>query len=415
MSQTDFRSFVDALDTAGSTRPVSAPPIRRVAVLGAGAVGQLLACEALAAGLDVVLHSVFGRDLEDLEEQGSITVRGNHLVGSYAVGEAQPGQPAIKLASSVDQAVINAEVIFVATPASAHATYAGVLADVLVDGQVVVLVPGRFLGSVAFRQDLARHHCRADLTIGELAATPYLASRIGATVTVQGVTRSADLATLPVDAASGVVERLSVMLPHLTAVDSPLVTAFGTVTGVIAVAPMLTNVAVMDGRDSSVLLRDLVPAALSGTLIRALDQERRDVAFHYGVRDLPSAGDWLRAAFDPREQQDLDRADDDLAAVMADLEIFDEVTVGGTGGPHVTDDVPHTMVPLVRAGRNAGVPTPATEAVVALASCLIGDDLMSTGRSLEGLGMGGIRPPDVRRRLSTAAEVAPQAMTWWSV
>jgi len=415
MSQTDFRSFVDALDANGSARPVSASPIRHVAILGAGAVGQLLACEALAAGLDVVLHSVFGRELEDLEERGSITVRGNHLVGSYAVGDAHPERPAITLASSVDQAVINAEVIFVATPASAHATYAGVLADVLVDGQVVVLVPGRFLGSVAFRQDLARHHCRADLTIGELAAAPYLASRTGSTVTVHGVVRSADLATLPVDAAPAVVERLSVMLPLLTAVDSPLVTAFGTVTGVIAVAPMLTNVAVMEGRDSSVLLRDLVPAALSGTLIRALDQERRDVAFHYGVRDLPSAGDWLRTAFDPREQQDLDRADDDLAAVMADLEIFDEVTVGGTGGPHVTDDVPNTMVPLVRAGLNAGVATPATEAVVALASCLIGDDLMSTGRSLEGLGMGGVRPADVRRRLSTAAEVAPQAMSWWSV
>jgi len=89
--------------------------------------------------------------------------------------------------------------------------------------------------------------------------------------------------------------------------------------------------------------------------------------------------------------------------------------VGGPGGPHVTDDVPYTLVPLARAGLAAGVPTPATDAVIALASCLVGVDLMSAGRNPDALGLAGVRPTDTGRWLKEAVEHAPRATTWWSV
>lgn len=416
MSDTDFRSVVDALSATAPTRPDPVEPVRRIAVLGAGAVGQLLACEALAAGLEVSLYTVFGRELDQLSAGGGITVRGAHLVGSYSVGEPRPGRPSIRLPASVDEAVAGADIVLVATPASAHATYAGLLAGALCDDQVVVLVPGRFLGSVALRQELERHHCPARVMIAELAAAPYLATRDGAAVRVNGLARSVDLASLPVAAAPMLASRLAPLLPMLRPVDSPLVTAFGTLTGVVSVAPLVTNTAVLDSsKGGSVLLRDLVPPSLSVTLIRDLDDERREVAFHYGVRNLPSAGAWLRAAYDDSTELEREAADDDVATVLAEVEMFDDVTVAGTGGPHITDDVPNTLVPLALAGKAAGVPTPATDTVVALAGLLVGTDLSTTGRSLEALGLGGVRPADVRRRLSEAVDHEPRTTTWWSV
>ena len=415
MSDSDFRAVIDALSVTGPVRPRAVEPVHRVAVLGAGAVGRLLACEALAAGLEVRLHSVFGQELSDLRTSGAITVRGVHLVGTYAVGDAGSGsavRPAIELTASVDDAVAGADVVFVVTPASAHPTYAGVLAGSLGDDHLVVLVPGRFLGSLALHQELRRHHCRGSVTVAELAAAPYVAALDGATITVHGVTREVDLSALPVDAAEPVVDRLAPLLPMLRPVDSPLVTAFGGVTGVLGAAPLLTNTALVEGaKGDGVLLRDLVPTGLSRTLLRDLDDERLEVAFHYGVRDLPSTADWLRSAYDVTDEQ----AGPDIATALADIEMFDQVAVGGPGGPHVTDDVPYTLVPLARSGRAAGVATPATDAVIALASCLVGDDLMSAGRNPEALGLDGVRPADTRRWLKEAAERAPGATTWWSV
>jgi opine dehydrogenase len=415
MSDSDFRAVIDALSVSGPVRPRSVEPVRRVAVLGAGAVGRLLACEALAAGLEVRLHSVFGQELADLRAAGAITVRGAHLVGTYAVGDSgggSPSRPAIELTASVDEAVAGADVVFVVTPASAHPTYAGVLAGSLQDGHLVVLVPGRFLGSLALHQELQRHHCRSSVTVAELAAAPYVASRDGATINVHGVASQVDVAALPVDESGPVAERLSALLPMLTAVDSPLVTAFGGVTGVLGVAPLLTNTSLVEGaKGGAVLLRDLVPAGLSQTLLHDLDEERLEVAFHYGVRDLPSTAGWLRAAYDVAD----DEASPDIATALADIEMFDEVTVGGPGGPHVTDDVPYMLVPLARSARAAGVSTPATDAVIALASCLVGTDLMAAGRHPEALGLGGVRPADARRRLKEVPEHAPRATTWWSV
>ncbi len=327
-------------------------------------------------------------------------------------GTVSSPRQAIELTASVDDAVAGADVVFVVTPASAHPTYAGVLAGSLRDGHLVVLVPGRFLGSLALHQELQRHHCRSSVTVAELAAVPYVASRDGATVTVHGVTRQVDLSTLPVDAAGPVTDRLAALLPMLRPVDGPLVTAFGGVTGVLGVAPLLTNTALVEGaKGAAVLLRDLVPPGLSQTLLRGLDDERLEVAFNYGVRDLPTTAAWLRTAYDVEDED----ASSDIATALADIEMFDEVTVGGPGGPHVTDDVPYTLVPLARSARAAGVRTPATDAVIALASCLVGADLMAAGRDPDALGLGGVRPADARRRLKEAPEHAPRATTWWSV
>jgi len=399
---------VEALGRSASVATPAPPSVRRVAVLGAGPVGLLLACECLAAGLEVRLHSTSGGELSALEAAGSVTVRGAHLVGSYRVSRSPHEQPHLRLAASVDDAVSGADVIWVATAAAAHATVAGLLAPVLAAGQTVVLVPGRFLGSVEFVAALERHLCTADVVVADLDASPYLASADGTRVMVHGVTGRVGLATLPVGGAGDVVERLAGVLPALTPVDGPLDTAFGTITGVLGVAPLVTNTgAVEHGKPGSVLLRSLVPHGLARTVLDSLDRERRSVGFHYGVRDLEQATTWLATAYG-----DGSEPDGDLADALEALEVFDEVTVAGHDGPLVSDDVAFTLVPLASAGEVAGVPTPATDAVVALASQLAGVHFRREGRTLDRLGLSGIHAGDLRRHLAERSSRRLEAMIW---
>lgn len=402
MSDQEFRAVLAALDTGAPPVTEPSPPLRSVAVLGAGAVGRLLACEALAAGLEVRLHSVLGRELSELSDAGTITVRGAHLVGNYPVSTERTERPHIRLTRSLDEAVDGVDVVLVATPASAHATYAGLLAGSLVDGQLVVLVPGRFLGSVALAKELAAHLCSAQVTLAELEAAPYLATTNGAGVDVQGVARHLGVSSLPVTDSDVVASRLK-PLPLATGLrplDGPLDTAFSAVTGVLAVAPVLTNVAMIDGGSGSgILLKDLISPVLAETLLQQLDEERREVAFRYGVRDLLSTAGWLRKTYGGDSVDEIED-DGDLVAALRDLEVFDEFRIGTGGGPRVIDDVPHSLVPLASAGHEAGVQTPATDTIVSLASTLAGTDFGREGRSLQTLALAGHEPGELRRVIS---------------
>lgn len=403
MSDSQFRAVLDSIQNAPG-RPADLPQRpARVTVLGTGPVGLLLACEALVAGLEVRLSSLYGRDLGMLREAGAVTVRGEHLVGSYTVAPGRSGEAAIELVDSVDEAVDGADVIFIATPAASHTTYAGVLARALVPGQSIVLVPGRFLGSVAVVRALKANMAPGGLTVAELEHPPYLATSAGAAVRVLAVANTVSCASLPVEAAPGLCAGLADVLGMLQPVDSPLDTAFSTITGVLNVAPLANNAVALEA-ESDALLRDLVTPGLSRTVLRQLDEERRAVAFRFGVRDPGSAAGWLLRAFGDGQA---DPENDDLATAIHDLEAFDDVLAGWDGGPHVVDDVAHVLVPLASAGRACGVPTPITDAVVAMASSLAGTDLGATGRTLDRLGLGAHAPSDVRRALADSATTHP--------
>jgi opine dehydrogenase len=57
---------------------------------------------------------------------------------------------------------------------------------------------------------------------------------------------------------------------------------------------------------------------------------------------------------------------------------------------YLTEDVPLGLVFYSSLGSLAGIPTPVTDSVINLVGALLGDDLWSTGRSLDSLGLAEI-------------------------
>ena len=64
----------------------------------------------------------------------------------------------------------------VVVPSSAHADIAAKCAPHLKDGQIIILNPGRTLGSIEFKFILEQNNCAADITLAE-AETFIYASR----------------------------------------------------------------------------------------------------------------------------------------------------------------------------------------------------------------------------------------------
>jgi opine dehydrogenase len=391
----DLRAVLDAMARRGQQSAPPQPAIASVAVLGAGLTGQLLAAGALAAGLEVRVHSAFGREFEELRARGGITVRGRHLVGNYAVTESAPapGRPAVRLTAAIDDAIAGADLVVLATPATVHPTYAGLLAQALPDTvAAIVLIPGRFLGSVELHRALRRHGWRGEVPVAETATVPYLAREDRGAIVVDGVAAWLPLARLG-GHADTVAGMLAAILPGAVAVPSVLDVAFAGVTGVAGVAPVILNTGLARSGEPP-LWRELVTPELAGTILRDLDEERREVGFAYGARDLPSAAATLAATFGT--DGDTVPDGDDLAAALTGLGAFADCRLGDAGGPQLGDDVPNVLVPLASAGRHAGVPTPATDAVIAIASVLAGSDFARHGRRLETLGLDHVPAHDLR-------------------
>jgi opine dehydrogenase len=327
------------------------PPLRRVAVLGAGPVGQALACECLAAECEVTLYTAFEPERAALAGPRAVTIRGEHLIGTYRFAEGASNEPAIGLRAGIDDAIADADAILIATPAIAHATCAGLLAERLRPEQLLVLIPGRWFGAIDVARSLRRFAAPALPTIVELAASPYRveSSQPGA-LTITGVSAEVPAAALPNRGTERAIARLRTILPMLTPAKGVLETTFADLSGVID-APRA-------------LLRD------PESVVRQIAEERRRVAFAYGVRELPSAP-----------------PDEELPPA---LERTDQ---------RVHDALCCSLVPLVSAGELAGVTTRTAAAMVDLGSVLGKLDYARHGRTLPSLGLDRLRPDDIRRAL----------------
>ena len=383
MSDAEFRAVVASL---GASRPAEADranPLRTVCVVGSGPVGLALACEALAAGLQTRLWSPVARELA----VESVTVRGAQLIGTYRFGvPATTAVPSVVVAPGVDVAVAGADVVLVAVPSLAVCGVAALLAPHLTDGQLLVLVPGRSFGAVEVRRELRRQGCTAELIVAELAAPPYLVSSPGpGRLEIHAVPGRVDIG-----ASAAVAQRLAAVWPSVVAAPGgQLGSTFADLGGVLRVAPVALNAGLAErgGGPWSALVTPTVAAVME-----AVDVERREVAFAFGVRDLPSAAAWLADAYAA--------AGGSLHETWHGIAAFDDLLVGSGGLRQLlADDVACSLVPLAAAGQAALVPTPAADALVATASLLCGVDFATLGRSFGALGLAGADVETIRRSL----------------
>jgi len=62
---------------------------------------------------------------------------------------------------------------------------------------------------------------------------------------------------------------------------------------------------------------------------------------------------------------------------------------------YLNEDIPFGLAPWASLGRRWDVPTPHIEAMIRIASTMLGKDYFNEGLSVEDLGMGDIPPEDV--------------------
>jgi opine dehydrogenase len=353
----------------------------RIAVLGGGAGGHAVAAECAWAGHEVTL-------VEAPEFAATLAgVRASRTV--HVLGRGPEPVPA-KLAgvtTDVGAGVAGAEIVFIIVPCFGHEPMARACAPHLADGQAVVFF-GEGSGALVLRKVLRDGGSRADVLIGETNTLPYLARMRGpGRVHVIWKKGGTLLAAYPGVRTGELLARLRPIWPYLSAATNVLETVLINFNAIDHVPTMICNAGFLETRTTPCLLWGEGASPGVARAIEAVDAEILAIRGALGFADRTPYRDFLFAQGFLEARQPTTHA-----AVHASTLAASTFPCGPQAlqSRYLTEDVPYAHVLIADIGDVAGVDTPVIDGLIALASVMNADDYRARGRTLAGLGLGGL-------------------------
>ena len=177
----------------------------RFCVLGAGHGGMAMAGH--------LAHARRGGQYLQPERTADRPIR---LTGGIELSGAIEGFGRVAVATTeIEEAMTGVDVLMVVVPANGHRFMAEKVAPHLVDGQIIVLNPGRTGGAFEFRHTLAQQGVTADVIVAEAQTLIYAARAINpAQVKVYGVKNTIPVAALPGQRTVEVLKVLRLVYPQ---------------------------------------------------------------------------------------------------------------------------------------------------------------------------------------------------------
>ena len=366
----------------GSVRALS-DDIQTVAIIGAGPGGLRLVANLGLRGYHLRLNDIVDAKLAAVRARGGIDVEGEP--GGFAP---------LELATTDLGAVVDgAQLIIVVSGGNTQPAVARALAPLLVDGQTILLIQGNTGGSLIVRRELDRAGCRADVSLAETDTYPYAMRMVAPTVMRQTTQkRWLQVAAFPGSRGAAMHARIARLFPQAVAAPDILHTGLTNMNAVLHVANCIGSAARIERGGGHMFYGEGVTSAVAN-LYAAVDAERMAIAAALGVR-VPSLVDWVERAYAVREES--------LVTTFARLTYEPDgpyvanKAAGTLDHKYVTEDVPTGLMPMQELGSATGTPTPAMDALVAVAGMMLKRSFSAEARTLERMGLAGLDAGQIR-------------------
>ena len=343
----------------------------KVAVIGAGNGGQAIAGYLATKGYEVALYDIVNEKIDELRQLGGVKLEGRlNGLGKLAC-----------FTTDIMEAVQGAEIIMVTTIANAHKAVAQSLAPHLVDGQVIILNPGRTCGALVFKRALVESGCKVRFYLAE-AQTLVYACRIvkNGTVNIIGVKDEVLLSALPSKDTDYVLSKINPLFPCFVKTNNVLRTSLENIGAMFHPCVLLFNAATIERNEVFWFYRDMTEQVAE--FIEKFDAERLAVGKAYGI-DLLSVKEWIKFAYK-------ETVGETLCERMRNNPAYHDIKSPSTiFTRQLTEDIPTGVLPIMELGKAAGVKTPLLESMIHICEALLGQDFHSNGRNLLNLGLAG--------------------------
>jgi opine dehydrogenase len=368
-----------------------------VAVLGGGNGGHAVAANLSLAGFKVNFFELppFAESLDKVLRTKEIQIEGVSIDGVAKMNLAT---------TDIQQAIKDAEVIFVITPAFGHKAMAEICAPFIQDGQIIVLMPGSG-GSLEFVKIFNQKKVKREVTFAETCTLPY-GARLKGSGHVSVLINAVILPTgvFPSKKTGEVIPKLKQFYPMITSAKDVLEAAINNPNPIVhPVATLLNAARIEHSKGEFYLYAEGMTPAVARTY-ESLNQERLAICKTLGYKLYH---------WDNLEFKDYNLGETEEECRYRILNTSMDAAFGKDGiyagikmkGPEhlkdrfVTEDVPYGMVLLSTLGDLLGVPTSTHDAVIQLASVINRTDYWKTGRGMKQLGLSNLDKKGLKKFL----------------
>lgn len=367
----------------------------KIAILGAGHGGCTMAADLSMAGYHVNLYELpeFADNLlGSIIEKGGLEVIARKETGEELKlsGGGKTGFARIsgKITSDIKQAIDDADLIMLVTPAFARERFIKELGTCIKEGQTVVIWPGYF-GALRCAKILKDMGVYRDITICETESLIYATRRTGPTeITVLGTKDRLACSVFPASKTTEVIKGLQKIFPAIVPARNVLETTLANGNLVIHPQCLLLNLyrverkfypyyESMGGPFCSSY--DVTPG-MAGVM-EAVDKERRAIAEKFELNIL-SEQETLKAFYGATGKN--------LYEALLNCYAYQkQLAPTSLNHRYVTEDVPYGLVPLASLGDQIQVPVPTIKGMVAVGCAATGEDYWSKGLTMSDVGLAG--------------------------
>jgi opine dehydrogenase len=349
----------------------------KIAVLGAGAGGTAVAFDCALHGHEVRLFDFpqFPDNIAAIAKQGGIHAEGG-LSGFAAVASA---------GHDVEEALPDAELIYVVGPAFSTTPFGEAVAGKLSAGQTVIVTPGSCGGALAFKRAAGLALEDDSIRVAETHTLHYAVrlKQPGRIRVFLKLKAGNLLAALPSRYTEEVLALIADVYPTMEPAKNVIQTSLQNANPVIHPAVTLANAARIEGTGGDFLFYEEGVGDATGRLIESVDQERIAIGAKLGIEIVSDPAMGMRQGY---------MLADNYGAAYREAPGF----LGIGAQPqldhrYLHEDVGYGLVFMSRLARQVGVETPTIDAIIQLTSVLMARDYASEApRTPEALGIGDL-------------------------
>ena len=347
----------------------------RYAVLGSGHGGRAVCGQIAEKDYPVIMYE----PLEETEDYLKIRQEKEMFLD----GDIRAGGKLSGATMDIEEAVKDTDVIIIVVPSFAHKPIFEKLVPNLMDGQHVIIVPGNY-GGLRLKKMMSDRRIKRNITISETASLPY-ACRINTYNTVMIYKKKSRLkiASSPsrnnpvaVDIMNDIFAGYVNFIPGKNLLEVDLDNPNQT----LHPLPVLLNYGAIENNPETFRhYMDGITPLISEKMMQ-MDEERLAIGSAFSL-ELMSTLEQLKMYYGENDAKTY------YEYVNSSESPYKDVIGHNVRSRYLTEDVPGLNVPALQLAEKAAVETPIIELTVRLTSWLHSVDYVSTGTTLEKLGI----------------------------
>ena len=358
----------------------------KFAVLGTGNSGQTFAADIALKGFSVNLAEVpeFQANLAAIEKKGGIEISGHAGQGFAKLN---------MLTTNLADAIRGVDIIIIGGSAYAHEPFSRALIRHFQDDQFILFTSN--FGALRFRKWMAESGESKKVTPVESMSLLYATrAREPGVVSCIGLKSQLPVAALPASRTPDFLNRVAPVFPQFVAADNVWATSVNNLNPIVHPPMALFNAGRIEstGGKGWGLYSDGATESVAKVML-AMDAERMSL-----VRPVSDSGIPFKDAFEALYKQ-YGVGKKNLSETLRQSPIHGDPSLGAPSSldtRYITEDVPFGLVPWASIARMWGTSTPTIDAVIQVASTMLGVNYFTEGLTVKDLGIEGMGPDEVK-------------------